>query len=124
MFDENKIDFDEDETADDFDGHEDVEDIEDDLDDREEEMDESAYAAENNESANSDQIMKNVLLNLSCEIAKVNLSLGEILQLKIGSTINIPEFPPLVRLKLNDQYIAEGMLVQINGRVGVKIIRK
>lgn len=68
--------------------------------------------------------IEDVMLKLDCEVGNVSLSLQEVLDLSLGSVINIGTLPPLVKINLNGKLIAKGMLVEISGRLGIKIISK
>ena len=62
-------------------------------------------------------------LKIVCEIGQVNLTLNELLQLKSGSIIQLGEFKQIVKLSIDAQYIAEGFLVEVEGQLGVKIVK-
>ncbi|MCE2706589.1 MAG: FliM/FliN family flagellar motor switch protein [Proteobacteria bacterium] len=67
----------------------------------------------------------NLEVQIRCEIGKVSLSLAELSKIKIGDTIEFMRWPTqLVKLSVNNNYFAQGLLVEINGMLGVKIIKK
>lgn len=146
-FAEDEADFDEDaEDEDDFD--EDVEE-EPDLDeeaeeeDMDENMEEEAEVAENEENVSlpinqadvmtplattqqlsQEKFLHDVALTLKCEVGTIQLSIQELLDLHLGSVLNISSLPPQVKLTLNGKYIATGALVEVDGMLGVKLTSK
>lgn len=62
-----------------------------------------------------------VNVKLICEIGAVNLTIDELKELKVGSTVEFIKWPNKVKLRLNGTSFAEGYLVEVNGMLGVKI---
>lgn len=65
---------------------------------------------------------KDILINVRAEIGNVVLSIDKLLSLKSGDSIEFGELCSPIKLTANGKNIAEGVLVNINNRVGVKII--
>lgn len=64
-----------------------------------------------------------VSVSIRCEIGVVNLSLHDLHNLKIGDTVDFMRWPGFVRLSANNVTFAEGVLVEVNGMLGVKITK-
>ena len=65
-----------------------------------------------------------ISLQVKCEIGNLNIQLDELLQLKIGSVVDIVKWPHAVKLTANGIYFAQGMLVELEGMLAVKITSK
>jgi flagellar motor switch/type III secretory pathway protein FliN len=65
----------------------------------------------------------NFMLTVTAEIGNVTMSLQQLLALQIGDVFDFAGLPVAVRLMTNGLYIGDGHLVEINGRVGVKIFK-
>jgi flagellar motor switch/type III secretory pathway protein FliN len=65
-----------------------------------------------------------VNLNVKCEVGQVSLTLDDLMQLQTGSVVEMSRWPNQVKLSVNGVYIAEGMLVEIDGMLGVKITER
>lgn len=64
-----------------------------------------------------------ITVSVRCEIGSVNLSLHDLHSLKIGDTVDFMRWPGFVRLSANNIIFAEGVLVDVNGMLGVKITK-
>ena len=62
-------------------------------------------------------------VTITAEIARINLTMQEFIHLQVGDKLPLANLPASVKLCVNGKYIAEGVLVEINQRVGVKITR-
>lgn len=71
-----------------------------------------------------EKILHDVALTLKCEVGTIQLSLQELLGLHLGSVLNISSLPPQVKLTLNGKYIATGVLVEVDGILGIKLTAK
>lgn len=67
--------------------------------------------------------LKNINFKINIEAGSVDLSLEELANLKHGDILDFAGLPPKVKLVLNGSFLAEGYLVEFNGRLGVKLIR-
>jgi flagellar motor switch/type III secretory pathway protein FliN len=65
-----------------------------------------------------------VELRVKCEVGRLSLSLSELLQLKVGSVVDLIKWPGAVKLTANGVYFAEGVLVELDGMLAVKITTK
>lgn len=63
----------------------------------------------------------NTHLSLRCDVGHVQMTLAELTNLRSGQFLHVAELPPKVRLMLNDQLVAMGVLVSLNGQLGVRI---
>ncbi len=72
----------------------------------------------NNVSVNLDDIA----LRIACNVGEVNLSISQLQNLTVGSCINLGSLLPTVKLTANGVSFAEGLLVEVDGRIGVKVI--
>ncbi len=61
---------------------------------------------------------------VTCQVGVINMTFAKLLELKSGDALVIGDLPSLVDLKVNDVKVAEGVLVELNGRLGVKIIAR
>ena len=68
---------------------------------------------------NTDLLSTEVIV--SAEVARINLTMQEFIHLKVGDKLPLANLPASVKLCVNGKYIAQGILVEINNRVGVKI---
>ncbi len=59
-----------------------------------------------------------------CEVGRVVLSIKDLLELRVGKTLTISNWPQTVKLSANGVYIAEGFLVEVNEMLAVKITKK
>ncbi len=66
--------------------------------------------------------LNDVTLRIACQVGEVNLSIQELQNLSIGSYITIGNLLPTVKLITNGINFAEGLLVDMDGRIGVKVI--
>jgi flagellar motor switch/type III secretory pathway protein FliN len=75
---------------------------------------------------NNDQLIspQDVDVNIRCTIGNINMSIDELLKLKLGDVIDFCRWPATVRLSVNNRFFAEGVLVEIEGFLGVKISRR
>lgn len=65
--------------------------------------------------------MNAVKVQVTCEVGSVNMSMSELSNLKTGDFIEFCKWPNTVKLKLNNSYIAQGYLVEVQGMLAVKI---
>lgn len=63
-------------------------------------------------------------LMVSCEVGQVTLSLGQLMQLKVGDSLEFMRWPGKVKLRVNNNLFAEGYMVEVNGMLGVKITNR
>ena len=62
-------------------------------------------------------------LKLHIEVGRIDMKLNEILSLKEGSVITLNrEIDDVVNLSLNGEIIGRGKLVNVEGKLGVKIL--
>lgn len=76
-------------------------------------------------SASCDQFrqhLNNVSFKVTAEAGQLLLSLEGLQKLRIGDILDLAELPPQVTLMLNGLVLGHGYLVEINNRVGVKLI--
>ncbi|MDD3266851.1 MAG: FliM/FliN family flagellar motor C-terminal domain-containing protein [Burkholderiales bacterium] len=66
----------------------------------------------------------NIDLPIVVVIGSVKLSLKKLSELKLGDVVKIDDWNQIVKLYLSEQLIAEGILVDIDGIIGVKITNK
>jgi flagellar motor switch/type III secretory pathway protein FliN len=64
---------------------------------------------------------ENLDVQIKCEVGKINISISQLLALKIGDTLTIDKWPQTVKLIANGTFIAEGFLTEVNGMLAVKI---
>lgn len=67
---------------------------------------------------------QDVDVNIRCTIGNVNMNIDELLKLKIGDVIDFCRWPATVKLSVNNRFFAEGILVEIEGFLGVKITKR
>jgi|LauGreDrversion4_2_1035121.scaffolds.fasta_scaffold55740_3 flagellar motor switch/type III secretory pathway protein FliN len=60
---------------------------------------------------------------VNIEIGRLNLPLNDLIKMRFGDSISVAEYPVSVRLRSSDSYFAEGVLVDVNGKIAVKITR-
>ncbi len=73
-----------------------------------------------NEKINGN-LLKNLSITVSAEAGQIILSLQQLVNLEVNQVLDIAPMPPKVNLVVNGVNIGNGFLVEINGRVGVKI---
>ncbi|HMT01909.1 MAG TPA: FliM/FliN family flagellar motor switch protein [Burkholderiales bacterium] len=74
---------------------------------------------------NTDNVSVNlddIALRIACNVGEVNLSISQLQNLTVGSCINLGNLLPTVKLTANGVSFAEGLLVEVDGRIGVKVI--
>lgn len=64
-----------------------------------------------------------ITVSVRCEIGEVNLSLADLYNLKIGDSVDFMRWPGFVKLSANNVIFAEGVLVEVNGLLAVKITK-
>jgi flagellar motor switch/type III secretory pathway protein FliN len=74
-------------------------------------------------SADLTHLADSLELQVKAQAGSVMISLQQLLTLKAGDILDIASLPPKVNLLVNDTMIASGLLVEFNGRVGVKITK-
>jgi type III secretion protein Q len=63
-------------------------------------------------------------VRLAFDVGRLDLSLGELRRFDAGSVLELPcSADALVRISANGRLIGQGALVDVNGRVGVRIVR-
>ncbi len=67
---------------------------------------------------------QDIYLNVKCEIGTVSYSLADITKYQVGDIIEFTRWPNKVKLTINGVSFAEGILVEVEGMLGVKIINK
>lgn len=66
-----------------------------------------------------------LLFTVYVQAASLNLTLGQLQQMEVGDLLTIGELPPQVKLVTgNNQHLGDGVLVDVDGRLGVKLITK
>ena len=60
-------------------------------------------------------------LTVTIEAGRLQITLGELIKLSSGDVLELKPYPVELKLRVGENYIAEGILVEINGRVGVQI---
>lgn len=66
-----------------------------------------------------------LLFTVYVQAASLNLTLGQLQQMEVGDLLTIGELPPHVKLVTgNNQHLGDGVLVDVDGRLGVKLITK
>jgi flagellar motor switch/type III secretory pathway protein FliN len=68
--------------------------------------------------------LEEIKLVIRCDIGEIMLSLDQIMNLSHGTILNLDSLPPKVILSLNNRQIARGVLIELNGRLGVRIVEK
>lgn len=66
-------------------------------------------------------LLKNLSITISAEAGQIILSLQQLVNLEVNQILDIASMPPKVNLLVNGVNIGNGYLVEINGRVGVRI---
>ena len=87
---------------------------------------ETSETAETAEDETNGAALENILVNLSVEIAGKKISLREVQKLRAGQVINLgcrPTDPVRLVTDSNDQPVAIGELVDIEGQLGVRLTR-
>jgi flagellar motor switch/type III secretory pathway protein FliN len=84
---------------------------------------------DNNNFANHTEQSEDIEVNsidvpIMVVFGNVKLSLKQLHQLKIGDQLQLDKWNQLVKLYVYEQQIAEGILVDIGGVLGVKITQK
>lgn len=67
---------------------------------------------------------EDINLLVKCEIGQISISLEQLTKFKEGDTVELIRWPNKVKLSANGAYFAEGVLVEVEGMLGVKITRK
>lgn len=63
------------------------------------------------------------MFRVACEVGRVQMSYEELSQLEIGQVVPFENTAQLVHLTVDGTRVGEGMLVEVDGKVGVKITR-
>jgi flagellar motor switch/type III secretory pathway protein FliN len=66
-------------------------------------------------------LLDNLMFNLNAQAGQISLSMQQLLNLASGQVVDLAPLPPKVQLLINGVIIGDGYLVEINGRLGVKI---
>ena len=69
------------------------------------------------------QTNANIPVQLTLQVGSVNMELGKLLEISAGTILSdeVMSFFPKVRVLAGDRTIAEGELVQIEGKVGLRV---
>ncbi|NLJ24107.1 MAG: hypothetical protein GX354_01620 [Firmicutes bacterium] len=71
---------------------------------------------------NKMELVKDVVLSIQAELAKTELEIGELLQLKIGDVVKLGKMAgEPMELSLNGHYIARGEVLVLDDRLGIRI---
>lgn len=68
--------------------------------------------------------LEKMKLTIRCDVGEIMLSLNQIISLTHGTILDLDSLPPKVTLNLNNRQIASGILVELNGRLGVRVVEK
>lgn len=60
---------------------------------------------------------------LACEVGRIQISYSELSQLETGKIIQFENTAQFVYLTVDGIRVGEGMLVEIDGKIGVKVTR-
>lgn len=148
MFDDkknkNKFDKSIDDEFDDFDTDDDFDDLDLDQDteniaelDHEKLNEQNNFKADQVQSVTSDNALRqknisssglsvdDILININVVAGSIDLNLSQLHELNNGDLLKLGNLPPQVKLVTsNNQYLGDGILVNIDGRLGVKLINK
>ena len=80
------------------------------------------YFKDVNNTDNVSVNLDDIALRIACNVGEVNLSISQLQNLTVGSCINLGNLLPTVKLTANGVSFAEGLLVEVDGRIGVKVI--
>lgn len=70
------------------------------------------------------QLSPDIPVNLAAVIGKVKISVGDLMNYRIGRVIDLGRTPSeIVDVVANGRLIAKGELVEIDGKLGVKILK-
>lgn len=69
----------------------------------------------------SQQLTESLEVKLTAEAGSISISLKRLLELSPGDILDVAALPPKVKLLVNNTVIGNGFLVELNGRIGVKI---
>lgn len=84
----------------------------------------STASAQNEIAKDISDLSPDVPVNLVAVIGKVTINVAELVKLHIGSVVDLGRSPgETVDLVANGRLIAKGELVDIDGKLGVKIIK-
>ena len=68
------------------------------------------------------ELVKDVLLNVAAELAKTEMKIGEILELKVGDIVELGKMAgEPMELSLNGHYIARGEVLVLDEQLGIRI---
>jgi flagellar motor switch/type III secretory pathway protein FliN len=69
------------------------------------------------------QTNRNMPVQLTLEVGKVSIELGRLLEMNAGTVLTdeVANFFPKVRVMAGDRAVAEGELVKVDGRVGLRV---
>ncbi|NMB44857.1 MAG: hypothetical protein GX998_00425 [Firmicutes bacterium] len=72
--------------------------------------------------ANGIELVQDVLLDVAAELAKTELQIGELLELKLGDIVKLGKMAgEPMELSLNGQYIARGEVLVLDEQLGIRI---
>lgn len=63
------------------------------------------------------------MFRLACEVGRIQMSYDELSQLETGKVIQFDNTSQFVHLTVDGTRVGEGMLVEIDGKIGVKVTR-
>ena len=71
---------------------------------------------------NGIELVRDVFLNVTAELAKTELQIGELLELKVGDIVKLGKMAgEPMELSLNGHYIARGEVLVLDDRLGIRI---
>jgi hypothetical protein len=65
----------------------------------------------------------NIDVIVDLELCKLNISLGKLLSLKTGDIVTTDAIPSEVKLVVNNDIFAQGFLVDVQGKLGVRLTK-
>jgi flagellar motor switch/type III secretory pathway protein FliN len=87
---------------------------------------EKSISISNNEKSNSNfsnSLAQEIQFRLGCELGQVLISYENLANLNVGSVVNFDNTLQTLYLTVNNIRVGEGMLVDIDGKIGIKITR-
>ncbi len=75
------------------------------------------------QKVSQNKLADNLSITITAQAGQVMLSIQQLLDLSVDQIIDIAPLPPKVSLLANGITIGDGYLVELNGRLGVKIAR-
>lgn len=84
---------------------------------------ETEEASESKKLFSKDTLAHAAMFRLACEVGRVQMSYDELSQLETGKIIQFENTAQFVHLTVDGTRVGEGMLVEIDGKIGVKVTR-